>query len=247
MIYVCTHVNNNASTVGLFLWKVRHVFTSFPREYHLLVADDGSSAATREVLDLYQRVLPLTVLRSETTRGYAAHLDLLLRDALRRTDRPKRDCAIAIRPDFSTPADALPDIVRRVESGADLVVGESADGDRSLVRRLVRRNAAWLLRPGVRVPGVRDFVSGCFAIRLSTLRTCVRERARLLETDGWPANAELIARAAAAARQIAVLRLPPGLRPVDTAPGGLTLALSLYRTGRRLNIPAPAAPIDRAS
>lgn len=247
MIYVCTHANNNASTVGLLLWKVRRVFTAFPREYHLLVADDGSSDATREVLDLYQRVLPVTVLRSETARGYAAYLDLLLRDALRRTDRPKRDCAITIRPDFSVRADALPDFVRRIESGADLVVGESVDGDRSLARRFVRRRAGWLLRPGVRVPGVRDFVSGCFAVRLSTLRACLRTRDSLLDTDGWSANAELIARTAAEARQISVLTLPPGPLATDAAPGAITLALALYRTGRRLQIPAPAAPIERAS
>ena len=251
MIYICAHVSNHASTVGLLLWKIRRVFTTFPREYHLLVADDGSSDATREVLDLYQRVLPLSVLRPNPAPGYAASLELLLREALRRTDRPKRDCAITVRPDFSVPADALPDFVRRIESGADLVIGEEMDGDRSLARWLVRRGAPWLLRPGVRVPGLRDFISGCLAVRLSTLRQCLRSRTALLDTHGWTANAELIARAALEARQIAAIPVPRGLRPPDstTAAGtsAVRLALSLYRTGRRLQIPAPATPIERAS
>jgi hypothetical protein len=247
MIYVCTHVTNHATTVGLLLWKVRSVFTAFPREYHLLVSDGGSNDATREVLDLYQRVLPLTVVRGDGTRTYAGHIDLLLKEALRRTDRPRRDCAITIRADFSVRADALADFVRRIESGADLVVGEALDGDRSLARRLVRRSAPWLLRPGVRVPGVRDFVSGCFAVRLSTLRACLKSRDSLLNTEGWSANAELIARAAAEARQIAVLSMPPGPCPIEAAPGAVHLALSLYRAGRHLQIPAPAAAIERAS
>jgi glycosyltransferase involved in cell wall biosynthesis len=247
MIYVCAHVSNHATTVGLLLWKIRQVFTAFPREYHLLVVDDGSSDTTREVLDLYQRALPLSVLRAEPARGYAASLEVVLREALRRTDRPKRDCAVTIRPDFSVPADALADFVRRIESGADLVVGEELDGRRPVGRWLVRRSAPWLLRPGVRVPGLRDFMSGCFAVRLSTLRQCLKERSALLDTDGWAANAELIARAASEARQIAAIRVPPGPRPTGPAIGGaVALALSLYRTGRRVHIPTPAVPIDRA-
>jgi hypothetical protein len=110
----------------------------------------------------------------------------------------------------------------------------------------VRRSAPWLLRPGVHVPGVRDFVSGCFAVRLSTLRACLKSRSSLLDTDGWPANAELIARAAAEARQIAVITMPRGPRPIEAAPSAASLALSLYQAGRRLQIPAPAAPIERA-
>ena len=250
MIYVCTHVSNHASTVGLLLWKIRRVFMAFPREYHLLVADDASSDATRGVLDLYERALPLSVLRPAPARGYAASLELLLGEALRRSDRPKRDCVVTIRPDFSVAADAIPDFVRRIESGADLVVGEELDGDRSLARRLVRRSAPWLLRPGVRVPGLRDFISGCFAIRLSTLRQCLKARSALLDTEGWTANAELIARAASQARQIAAIRVPPGPRRADATTGGggaVSLALSLYHTGRRLQIPAPAVPIERVS
>src|SRR6184192_4040775 len=48
-------------TVGLVLWKVRQVFTAFPREYQLLVADDGSSDDTGVVLASYAKVLPLNV------------------------------------------------------------------------------------------------------------------------------------------------------------------------------------------
>jgi glycosyltransferase involved in cell wall biosynthesis len=61
MIYVCIPSYNEAATVGLLLWKIRQVFSAFEREYQLLVADDGSTDATAEVLDPYSRVLPLTV------------------------------------------------------------------------------------------------------------------------------------------------------------------------------------------
>ena len=55
MIYVCIPSYNEAPTVGLLLWKVRQVFAGFPREYQLLVLDDGSDDATAEVLERYTR------------------------------------------------------------------------------------------------------------------------------------------------------------------------------------------------
>src|SRR3989475_9073856 len=87
MIYVCVPAHNEARTVCLVLWKVRQVFTAFPRQYQLLVADDGSSDGTGVVLASYAKVLPLTVVTHRERQGYAKSLEELLRLALQRTDR----------------------------------------------------------------------------------------------------------------------------------------------------------------
>ena len=50
MIYVLIPAHNEAPTVGLLCWKVRQIFTSFNREYHLIVVNDGSSDGSDEVL-----------------------------------------------------------------------------------------------------------------------------------------------------------------------------------------------------
>ena len=114
--------------------------------------------------------------------------------------------------------------------------------------RLVRTSQSWLLRPGLRVPGIRDFLSGCYALRLATLKNCLRDRPALLDTDGWCANAELVARAAAHARQIAALSLPPGREATRPEAGhAVRLALSLYRAGRRLHVPPPTVPVARVA
>src|SRR2546426_8618325 len=67
MIYVCVPVHNEARTAGLVLWKVRQVFTAFPREYELLVLDDASTDDTREVLASYAKVLPMTKSEEHTS------------------------------------------------------------------------------------------------------------------------------------------------------------------------------------
>ena len=204
MIYVCIPSYDEAPTVGLLLWKIRQVFAAFPREYQLLVLDDGSDDSTTEVLEPYARVLPLTVIRHPERRGYAASVEALLRKAVELTDRPKRDAAILMHADFTHNPQTIPDLVRRIESGADLVVAEGRlEGESSRTRALVRRHAPALLRGIVTVPGVRDLVSGFAAMRLVALRNAIRSQPeRLLVTDGWAANAELYWRAGRYSRRI---------------------------------------------
>ncbi len=194
MIYVCVPVHNEASTVGLVLWKVRQVFT-----------DDASTDATADVLTSYVRVLPLTVIKHQTRQGYARSLEELLRLALNRTDRPKRDCAITLHADFVHAPETMEEMVKRLESGADLVVAEQyrARGDRPWQERWARQWAPRLLRVG---GGVKDSISGFSALRLIVLRQATRAGdAPLLTTEGWAANAELLARLGAHARRIEVV------------------------------------------
>lgn len=198
MIYVCVPVRDEARTAGLVLWKVRQVFTAFQREYQLLVCEDASTDGTGEVLARYAGVLPLTVVTHRERQGYARSVEELLRLALERTDRPKRDCAIVLPADFVYSPDAMEEMVKRVESGADLVAAEEVEATGASPRAL-RWARRWTPRL-LRVRGVRDTVSGFLALRLITLRQALRtEGARpapspLLVTDGWCANAELLAR-----------------------------------------------------
>lgn len=249
MIYICIAAKNDAPTVGLVLWKVRQVFEEFPREYHLLIAEDGSTDDTAEVLVPYQQALPATVIHHERPRGYAASLEELFRAALQRSDRPRRDCVVTVPADFSISPAVLPDIIKRTESGADVVVADAIENIPSTALRLVRRMAPWLLKPGLKLAGFRDVMSGLYAIRLITLKHCLQDQHQpLLETGGECANAELVARAARAARQITVV-------PVSASPGPSTgkrckptiLALNLLLAGRRLQVPAAEATVQRAS
>src|SRR5439155_1449199 len=157
MIYVCVPVHNEARTAGLVLWVVRQVFPAFPREYELLVLDDASTDDTREVLASYAKVLPMTIVTHGERRGYARSLEELLRLALQRTDRPKRDCAITLHADFVHSPERMEDMVKHLESGADLVVAELVEqrGRVSRAQGLARRWTPRLLR----VAGLRDTVS----------------------------------------------------------------------------------------
>jgi glycosyltransferase involved in cell wall biosynthesis len=233
MIYICIPSYNEAPTVGLLLWKVRQVFVGFPREYQLLVLDDGSNDLTAEVLERYTRVLPLTVTRHRERLGYAVSVEELLRQAVERTDRPKRDSAVLMHADFAHGPHCIPDLVRRIESGADIVIAQGKlQGEPSRRRRLVRRLAPVLLRGAVVVPGVSDVVSGFAIFRLVTLRNAFRQGpAPLLATEGWAANAELYDRAARHARRVETINAVErqDLRQRPSRVNSWDAALSVWR------------------
>lgn len=238
MIYVCVAARNDAATVGLLLWKIRQVLAGTNREYQLLVADDGSTDESADVLQRYRRALPLTFVEPAGA-GSAAVYQALLDAAVSRSDRIKRDAAVLIPGDFQISPEGLPELLRRIESGADLVVAETPAEGLPLAWRLVRRATPWLLRPGIQVPGVHDLLSGCLAVRLVSARGALRAREgdALLQTSGPAARAELIGRLAGASRQIARVTLPrlPGARLPE--PGPLATALQLRRLGRQVRIP----------
>jgi len=237
VLYICIPAHDEAPTIGVLLWRIRKVFQDYSREYEIVVYDDGSTDDTAATLAPYDKVLPLTVLRGLERRGYAAAVEALCRHVAAGTRYPRRDAMVLMQGDFTDQPEHLPELVKRFEGGADIVVAERPLGAAvpQPVRRL-RRVAPWVLRPFVSVPGVRDPFSSFRLVRLSVVRDLVRERGDrpLLESDGWAANVELLVRAAPFARRVETVTLESryDVRPRETRVRPWADAMSLLRYGR---------------
>lgn len=195
MLYICVPARDEASTIGVLLWKVRRVMEEFPRDYQLLVFDDGSTDATAEVLAPYGKVLPLTVLRGREPAGYGAAVERLVREVVRRSTHPRRDALILLQGDFSEAPDEIPALVRRLEGGADIVSGappEEPEAPRT--RRWLLRGAPWLLRRAGLPEEIGHPLAGFRAYRVSVLKRLLAERGSeaLLGSASPVANAELL-------------------------------------------------------
>jgi glycosyltransferase involved in cell wall biosynthesis len=157
VLFVCIPVHNEAPTAGLVLWRIRKTFADFQREYELLVYNDGSSDATAEVLAPYADALPVTILGGKEHVGYARAIDELLRAALSRCRYPRRDAVVLMQGDFTDQPEKIPELVKRFEGGADIVVAEPAiDASMPKPVRQLQRVGRWLARRFARVPGVTN-------------------------------------------------------------------------------------------
>lgn len=237
MLYICIPAFDEAPTVGVLLWRIRKVFEEYAREYAVIVLDDASTDGTAETLAPYGKVMPLTVVRSDTRRGYGAALDTLARLAAQRTRYPRRDAMLFMQADFTDRPEHIPELVKRFEGGADVVIGEqsAAAGAPKAVRRL-RMIAPWVTRPFVRLPGVRDPLSSYRLFRIATVRELIKAQgeAPIVSTDGWTANVELLARVARYARRVETVALDSTyeVRSRETRVRPLSAAWDLFRFGR---------------
>ncbi|HEX5436301.1 MAG TPA: glycosyltransferase family 2 protein [Gemmatimonadaceae bacterium] len=238
MLVITIPAYNEAPTIGLLLWRIRRVFEAYSREYEVIVLDDGSTDATPDTLRPYIKVLPLTVLRNEERRGYAAALDRLVRAASGRTRYPRRDAMIMMQGDFTDQPEHIPELVKCFEGGADLVVGEQAALPAAAptpVRRL-RRMAPWVVRPLVKLPGIVDPLSTFRLYRIALLRELLRDAgdAPIVHWDGWAANVELLMKLSALARRRETVPLESryDLRPRESRVRPFAGVVDLYRFGR---------------
>jgi glycosyltransferase involved in cell wall biosynthesis len=223
--------------VGVLLWRIRKVFQDYSREYEVIVYDDASTDGTTETLAPYADVLPLTVLRGDRQRGYGHALNALCKEVSRRTRYARRDAMVVMQADFTDQPEALPDLMKRFEGGADIVVAEREMGAMPTPVRRLRRVAPWMIRPFVKTEGIADPFSGFRLYRISLLRDLIKAMgdAPLITTDGWAANVELLVRLRHFARRVEQVSVAPryDVRPRETRIRPFADAMSLYKFTKR--------------
>ena len=236
MFHICIPAYNEAQTIGVLLWRIRTVFQSYSREYEVLVYDDGSTDATAETLEPYTKVLPLTILGGTAHVGYPAALNALARAVSSRTRYPRRDAMIVMQADFTDQPEYLPELIKRFEGGADVVVAERPlQSMTPPPARLLRRVAPWVTRPFVNVPGITDPFGSYRLYRITVVRDLLKEAGDgpIVTSEGWAANVELLVRAARVARRVETVSVDPryDLRERPSRVRPLTDLVTLYRYG----------------
>lgn len=236
----------------MLLWQIRSVFQEYPREYEILVYDDASSDSTAETLEPYREVLPLTLLKGKKREGYARAVEACFREAVRRTRYPRRDAVIVMQADFTDPPEQIPELVRRFEGGADVVIADRS-GSRELpkpVRRL-RLLSSLLTRRFTALTGVADPFSGFRLYRVSVIKDLLspREKTEAAAAEGAGANLQLLLSASRVARRVESVPLPVNydIRLRESRVRPMNDALDLFKFAlRNWSKPAPVAPARAA-
>ena len=237
MLYICIPAYNEAQTVGVLLWRIRKVFQEYSREYEVLVYNDGSTDSTAETLEPYSDVMPLTVLGGKERLGYDRALDALARAVSARTRYPRRDAMITMQADFTDQPEHLPELIKRFEGGADLVVVERTVTPTTPppIRRM-RWIAGWAMRATGAVPGVADPFGALRLYRITLIRDLLKESgdAPIVQGQGWAANLDLLRRAVPLARRMETVALDSryDVRDRDTRVRPWSDGLALFRVPR---------------
>lgn len=241
MLYLGIPSHNEAATVGLLLWRLRSVMHDVAREYEILVFDDGSTDGTADILSSYAEVLPLTVLGGSEHVGYPRALEALVRAAAERTRYPRRDALITMQADFTDRPEDLPELIKRFEGGADIVVAERQVSPAwPRPARILHRFAPYITRAFLQpLVNSRDPYGTLRAYRISVLRDELKRSGDqpLLHRDGWSANAELLVRVARLARRIDTVATSPRyeLRPRESRLRPWRGSMELFRNARALS------------
>jgi glycosyltransferase involved in cell wall biosynthesis len=257
MLYICIPAHNEGTTIGLLLWRIRKVFQGYSREYEILVYDDASTDGTAEILAPYADVAPLTVIRGETKIGYGRALEALAREASRRTKYPRRDGMIVMQGDFTDQPENLPELVKRFEGGADIVIAERPALEQPVAVKRLRWLGPWAIRFSLGVDGISDPFTSFKLIRISILRELLKTSPDkpLVAGEGWAANVSLLLTTLPLARRVEKVEIAPryDLRVRETRIRPFSDAMALYRFGRsvkgkRLAIPTQPQPVkERAT
>ena len=196
MIWITLPVYNEEHTAGVLLWRLRQLFGELGRDFRIIALDDGSTDGTWDVLEPYARVMPLTLLRNERREGHGRSLERLVREAVRRSRYPKRDGLLVMQADFTDGPEAIPDMLRQFQGGADLVTASPEDTSRApRMVRAARAGAGFMVKGLPRPQGVEDPLAGFRLYRLIVLKRALDGLGPgrpLLSHDGWAANLELL-------------------------------------------------------
>lgn len=212
MLRICIPVHNEATTIGVLLWRLRSVFQGFSREYDVVVYDDASTDGTGDVLEPYQSVMPLTVIRGAAHRGYAGSIDALVRHVAADDEYARRDAMVLLQGDFTESPEHLPELVKRFEGGADLVAVHRTTSDATpLDERRLRRWGRWAVKPFLRLPPVADPFTGFRLVRISVLRELLKALGSrpVCAGEGWAANIDFALNVAPFARRIENVEFAP--------------------------------------
>lgn len=137
-------------------------------EYEIIVVDDDSPDETWRIASEYSDQYPVNVVRREGEKGLATAV-------LRGVEEASYEIEVVIDADLQHPPEKIPELVSKIENGADISIGsryvkEGSSGDFGFFREMMSRGADFIAKTIFRdVRDVSDIQTGFFAFRKKIL------------------------------------------------------------------------------
>ena len=164
----------------------------FPAGSRVLIVDDGSEDGTADAVVCYDGALPLELVRLDRNLGPGAAFRAGFAAALK--DCPSDARIITLEADTTSDLDALPRMLERAATGAELVLAAWVMRNVSYLRRLLSEGAGLFARRALGLEA--RTVSSFFRVyHASVLREGFREYGdTLIQEQGFACKAEILAK-----------------------------------------------------
>ena len=186
---------NEEQDLPALLERIDEAMAEIGLRFEILLVDDGSTDATREIAEQWSNKLPLQVKVHPTNLGLGA----TLRDGLQWacSIAESTDVIITLDADNSHTPELILRMTRMIREGHDVVIASRYQrGSRirgvPLGRRLMSRLASFLFRVLFPIKGVRDYTCGYRAYRADVMQVVTRDDPDFFDQDGFQAMVDVL-------------------------------------------------------
>ncbi|MBI3319258.1 MAG: glycosyltransferase family 2 protein [Candidatus Omnitrophica bacterium] len=195
-VYIVLPAWNEETSLPSLLSALHETMGEASTPYQVIVVDDGSQDRTAEIVETFDRAVPVRLIRHGTNQGLGATIrDGLLAAIEHASDR---DVIVTMDADDTHTPGLILRMVRMITEGYEVVVAsryhpESRVRGVPLLRRLLSRGASLVMQALFPTPGVRDFTCGYRAYKASVLRRAVaRYQETFVNQEGFQCMVDIL-------------------------------------------------------
>ena len=177
MIYLLLPAYDEEESLDVLIPRIDEFMRkNLPMEYHVIACDDGSTDRTSEMLQHYQRKIPMTILTHIINRG----LGETSRDLFEKAAEMSEDGDIIIRMDCDDTHDPkhIMGLVSKIQEGYDVVIASrfvKGGGQKGV--NLYRETISWLANKFMKfffpIKGLKEYSCGFRAYRAEIIKRAI--------------------------------------------------------------------------
>lgn len=196
LVYVVLPVYNEEARIESLLNHVDEALEDAAMPYRVILVDDGSRDATRDIVRECATRMPIRLVQHEVNLGLGA----TIRDGLAAAveSAGDRDIIVTMDADDTHAPGLILRMVRMISEGHDVVIASRyRAGSRCvgvpLFRQALSYGGSWMFRMVFPIRGVKDFTCGYRAYRARVLRDAFQRYGEdFLDQDGFQCMVDIL-------------------------------------------------------
>lgn len=171
---------------------------SYKEPMRVVVVDDGSKDRTSEVARSFEKKLDLKLITFPQNQGVTEVFKQGFKFILADSKNAERDICVVLDSDNTQDPRLIPEMVRRIESGDDIVIASRFEGNGGMVgcpwvRQIFSYGVSWIMRILAGLPNVKDYSIFYRACRVILIKKGFeRYGDRLIEGKGFASICSLL-------------------------------------------------------